>query len=44
MNINTVGTLTVTDDIFVGKSGTGVIKMDAGTLNRTGGWSGDWYG
>ena len=39
VNINTSGTLTVASDIYVGKSGTGVINMDAGTLNRTGGWT-----
>ncbi len=36
--INTTGTVTVTNDIFVAEDGTGVINMDAGTLNRTGGW------
>lgn len=39
MAINTSGTLTVGNDIFVGANATGTIKMDGGTVNRTGGWS-----
>lgn len=39
MAINTSGTLTVGNDIFVGLAATGTIKMDAGTINRTTGWS-----
>jgi autotransporter-associated beta strand protein len=39
MNINTTGTLTVGNDMYVGQGGaTGVVNMDRGTLNRTGGW------
>jgi len=36
--MNTTGTLTVTNDIFIAENGTGSMNMDAGTLNRTGGW------
>lgn len=39
MAINTTGTVTVSNDIYIGNNGTGVVKMDAGTLNRTGGWT-----
>lgn len=39
MNINTSGTITVANDIFIGQGGTGVVKMEFGTINRTGGWT-----
>jgi autotransporter-associated beta strand protein/T5SS/PEP-CTERM-associated repeat protein len=39
LRINTTGTLTSGGDILVGVNGTGVVKIDAGTVNRTGGWS-----
>ena len=39
MAINTSGTLTVANDIFVGINATGIIKMDSGTVNRNTGWS-----
>ena len=36
--VNTSGTVTVFNDMYVGENGTGVVNWDAGTLNRTGGW------
>ena len=39
MAINTSGTLTVGNDIFVGVASTGTINVDAGTINRNTGWS-----
>lgn len=38
MNINTTGTVTVANDMYVGLTSTGTVKMDSGTINRTGGW------
>ena len=38
MNINTSGTIAVSNDIYVADGGTGVLNMDAGTINNTGGW------
>jgi fibronectin-binding autotransporter adhesin len=42
LNINTTGTLTLTNDLFVGENGTGAVgqvTLTAGTINRTGGWT-----
>ena len=41
VNINTTGTVNLSNDLYVGpQSGaTGTLNMDAGTLNRTGGWA-----
>lgn len=40
MAVNTSGSVTVLDDMYVGEGGTGTLKWDAGTLNRNGpgGW------